>query len=392
MTLITRLRIYHFLLFAGNGFIFPFIGLFFVGVGLTGTQIGLIGTLTSLAGLIVAPIWGHWSDRNTNPRAVLRFVLIGTAVLHILMSQQTTFIMLAVLLVIDSLLTASIFPLTNIFTLELAGKDGYGSVRLWGSLGWAVLGLVAGWLIEQYGLITGFLGYAVMYLLAMGALPRMTSPHVPTKPTEPESQPQMRSALGNILHNRVLIGLVIATFIQNLVMNPVYRFEGIYLDDLGASKTLIGLASTIGAWIELPVMLWADKLIRTQGAGRVLRMGMLMHMLRMFAVLVFPNIYVIVAVNLIHGVAYALIAIALVVFISGNSQPGQGAVNMALFLVTLPGLTGMAGGPLGGIMYDTVGAYWLYAVALGGLALAWITLVLLREPAPITPAADSAPI
>src|SRR5687768_408852 len=95
MSMINKLRIYHFLLFAGNGFIFPFIGLYFVGVGLTGTQIGLIGTLTSLAGLIAAPMWGHWSDRNVNPRAVLRFVLIATAVLHIMMSQQTTFVMLS---------------------------------------------------------------------------------------------------------------------------------------------------------------------------------------------------------------------------------------------------------------------------------------------------------
>jgi MFS transporter, PPP family, 3-phenylpropionic acid transporter len=379
MSLLTRMRVYHFLLFAGNGFIIPFIGLFFVGVGLTGTQIGLLGTLIGLAGLIAAPAWGHWSDRSTNPRTMLRFVLISTAVLQLLVSQQSTFLMLAILLVIDSLLTSGIFPISNIFTLEVSGKEGYGGVRLWGSLGWAIMVLVAGWLIERFGLIVGFAGYGLMYVLSAAVLPRMTSPHAPTTPTEP--QPQMRSALANILQSRVLIGLVIATFVQNLVMTPVYRFEPIYLDDLGASETLIGLAYTIGALIEIPIMLWADRLIGTQGAGRVLRMGMLLHMVRMAAVLIFPHPYVIVAANLIHGIAYALIAIGIVVFISANSQPGQAAVNMALFLVTLPGLTGMAGGPLGGIMYDTVGAYWLYAVALGGLAVAWITLMIAREPA-----------
>src|SRR5690349_12273168 len=113
MSLITRMRLYHFLLFAGNGFIIPFIGLFFVGVGLTGTQIGLIGTLTSLAGLIAAPAWGHWSDRNAHPRTVPRCILISTAVIQLIVSQQTSFLILSGLLVIDGLLTSGIFPATN---------------------------------------------------------------------------------------------------------------------------------------------------------------------------------------------------------------------------------------------------------------------------------------
>lgn len=31
-------------------------------------------------------------------------------------------------------------------------------------------------------------------------------------------------------------------------------------------------------------------------------------------------------------------------------------------------------GPLSGLAFDTFGAYWLYAIALGGNALAWLTL------------------
>jgi hypothetical protein len=40
-------------------------------------------------------------------------------------------------------------------------RAGFGSVRLWGSLGWAVTALLGGWLIERTGLFTMFAGYAI---------------------------------------------------------------------------------------------------------------------------------------------------------------------------------------------------------------------------------------
>ena len=41
-------------------------------------------------------------------------------------------------------------------------KAGFGSVRLWGSLGWAAAAPVAGWLIERTGLFAPFAGYAAI--------------------------------------------------------------------------------------------------------------------------------------------------------------------------------------------------------------------------------------
>ena len=172
------LRLYYFLLIGGGGFLFPFINLFYTQQGLSGTQIGLLSTMASLAALIVAPWWGRRSDATAHPRRLLQFGLLATSLCMLALSQQTIFAWMAMIVTLDALLSINVAPLSDVVALAvIKGRAGFGSVRLWGSLGWAVTALLGGWLIEQTGLFTMFAGYAIsgfasIALLAVLKMPR----------------------------------------------------------------------------------------------------------------------------------------------------------------------------------------------------------------------------
>jgi hypothetical protein len=71
-----------------------------------------------------------------------------------------------------------------------------------------------------------------------------------------------------------------------------------------------------------------------------------------------------------------------VIYVSRRAPQQQVAMLLALYTVTLGGLVSLAANPLGGMVFDAVGAYWLYGLALAGDILALIVLVLTNRTEP----------
>jgi len=372
------LRLYYFLLIGGGGFLFPFVNLFYTRQGLSGTEIGWLSTIASLVALIAAPWWGRRSDATTHPRRLLQFGLLATSLCMLALSQQTIFAWMALIVSLDALLSVGVPPLSDVVALAVTkqGRAGYGSVRLWGSLGWAVTALVGGWLIEQTGLFTMFAGYAItgfisIALLALLRIPRLN--HQPDRMAAPPT-PRLRQSLTQLTRDRTLLGLACALSVLLFAINGIRQFEPVFLSQLGAGETIIGLASTIGAAVELPAMLWVDRLGRRHGSGQLLRMSFLLYAACALSVVIAPTIPVILFSHVIDGVAYSFFAVALVLFIGEVAPDRQVTMMMAVFTVTLPALVRMVSAPVGGWVFDVCGAYALYVIGVIGSALGWLIM------------------
>ena len=184
-----------------------------------------------------------------------------------------------------------------------------------------------------------------------------------------------------------MVGLAIALPIFWLAGYGASQFETIYLSQLGASTAIIGLVNTVGAVIEIGGMFWADRLVRRHGSGRVLAISMLIYAAGKFLVLLSPGVATIFIMRGLSGVYYSLYVVASIAYTAEGSPEGQGNTVMALYFVTLQGLTQLVAGPLGGAAFDAFGAYWLFAIAVGGGLLSWIILRLTERRRPgIAPA------
>jgi MFS transporter, PPP family, 3-phenylpropionic acid transporter len=373
------LRLYYFFLIGGGGFLFPFINLFFTQQGLSGTQIGWLSTIASFAALIVAPWWGRRSDATSQPRRLLQFGLLATALCNLVLSQQTVFAWMALIVTLDVVLSINVAPLSDVVALAvIKGKAGFGSVRLWGSLGWAVTALLGGWLIEQTGLFTMFAGYAIsafvsIALLAILKLPRWGH-HQPDRSGTTPAARSWRATFASLFRDRTLLGLTLALSILWFSLNGLRQFEPVYLDQLGAGETIIGLASTIGAAVELPAMLWVDRLGRRHSAGRLLRLSFLLYSAVALSVVIAPTVPVILFSHIIDGVAYSFFAVASVLFIAEVAPDRQVTTMMAIFTVPLPSIVRMVSGPVSGWLFDARGAYALYVIGVIGSAVGWLIM------------------
>ena len=373
------LRLYYFMLIGGGGFLFPFINLFFRQQGLSGTEIGLLSTIASLAALIVAPWWGRRSDMTSHPRRLLQFGLLATALCNLALSQQTIFAWMALFVTLDVVLSVNVAPFSDVVALTvIKGKAGFGSIRLWGSLGWAVTALLGGWLIEQTGLFTMFAGYAIsgfisIALLAILKMPRWGQQH----PDRTEATPAVhswRATFAALFRDRTLSGLMLALSILWFSLNGLRQFAPVCLTQLGAGEAIIGLASTIGAAIELPAMWWVDRLGRRRSPGSLLRLSFLLYIAVALSVVIAPTVPVILFSHVIDGVAYSFFAVASVLLIAEVAPNRQVTTMMAIFTVTLPSIVRMISAPVSGWVFDARGAYALYVIGVIGSAVGWLIM------------------
>lgn len=367
------IRIYYFIVTGASGFIIPFIGLFYQRQGLTGTQIGLLGTVIAITSLITAPLWGRWSDQAVDPRKPLKAALIGSAIVYLAISQQNALVWLAILTCLNGILGAGIDPMSDSLALGIIkGKSnaGFGSIRLWGSLGWAVMVLFSGWLIEKTSIMSAFVGYAVLTFATVAVIGLLDINGRKTDEKNVE-----RSTIGTfemirlIGRDRALIGLSLAIGIVWFTRTGLHQFQAIYMDQLGARESTIGLASTLGALIELPGMLWADHLIRRFGSNRVLGITMLLYAIMNGIVVIVPSVAAIMAAEALGGIAFSFYSVGIVVFLSERAPLAQTATILAIYTSTLRGVISMAASPLAGVVFDNAGAYWLYVAAMVGSLL-----------------------
>jgi MFS transporter, PPP family, 3-phenylpropionic acid transporter len=377
------IRLYYLFWLGGGGFLYPYITLFYKQQGLTGTEIGLLSTVGWGVALLAAPVWARRGDNVRNPRPLIQLGLVSAALLISWLSQQTAFLWMAAIIALNSLIGSASDPLSTSQALAITNnqKSGFGSIRVWGSIGWVIMTPLAGWLIERLGQISSFAGYAISNILSALVLVFITT-NPPAKKADAAPQPRMGTVIGQLSRDRSMVGLAVALFIFWLTSYGATQFESLYLKQLAASTFVIGLVNTTSAVIEIGGMVWADRLVRRYGAGRILGISMLVYAVAKLIVIASPSIPAIFAMRALNGIYYSMFVVGSISYAAEGAPHGQGSTVMAFYFITMQGLTQLVAGPLGGAAFDTLGAYWLFVIACGGALLSWLVLRFTERPQP----------
>jgi PPP family 3-phenylpropionic acid transporter len=372
-------RLYYFTFMGGWGFVLPFINLFYVSIGFNGKQIGFISSTSALVGMLVSPLWVSEVKKRPQARNILQAALILGGTGYYAIGLQNLFPLIIIIVFLHALAASGIAPLSDSMAVTVSQESGsgYGSVRVWGSLGWIVTVLSSGWLTARYGFIAAFIGVAVMWLIAASLIffiqPRFfSSRQISTQP-----KPNLRVALQYIWQDKVLRGFAFALIVIGFFNNGVLQFENVFLSELGATKQIISVAGILSAVVEIPFMIYSDKIVQRVGAHRLLLVALSMTIFMRLSVLTLPSIITIMVVRFIGGVAFSFYTISFIKLISSRTQPTETGTVLAIFSVTLAGLVNIVASPVSGAIFDVIGARWLYALSsvgyVIGIACLWLT-------------------
>ncbi|HEU0292609.1 MAG TPA: MFS transporter [Anaerolineales bacterium] len=373
-------RIYYFTFMGGWGFVLPFMNLFFVSLGFSGQQIGLIASVSALVGMVASPIWVSEVKKHQHARRFLQAAILLGAIGYFLIGNQKEFPFILLLVFLHSLAASGIIPLSDSMAVTVAqeAETGYGSVRAWASLGWIISVLTSGWLLERFGYIAAFIGVTSMWTFASAVVTFIQPHHFTLRRSPTLPQTNLKLAVQRVIHNRTLWGLALVLVLVGFLNSGVLQFENVFLEELGASKRLISVAGILSALVELPFMIYADRIVRRVGGHRLLLVALSFTLLQRIIVFLLPFIPTILIIRFVGGVAFSFYTIAFVNLISTQTDPSETGTVLALYTVTIGGLVNMIAAPVAGTIFDAIGAHWLYLLSAGGYLIGIVSLWLTK--------------
>jgi len=369
------LRLLYFLYYGSNAAWFPFFNVYLQQLGLSGLQIGALAGLRPAVTVVSQPLWGVIADLWGRRRTLLLTTLLGAAAV-LGFAWRGGFWFFAAWSVVYALLSNPTGPLIDSLALDYLEQEqrlSFGRLRMWGAIGWAVLAYVAGQVIAGRDIRLVFF-FGAVAMLAGWALALRTS-----RPAGEFAGALGRSwrDLGPLLRNRrLLVFLALITLLQ-VGASSVFGFFPMYMNDLGASSRLIGLAFGIQGMSELPVYLIAAALIRRAGPVRTLVIAFLLTAIRPLLYSFISQPAPAVALQLLHG-TFSLLLVASVEYVNRLVPRAWRATGQALFWAAHMGAGAILGNLLSGFLYDRLGVQGMYRVSgliiLAVALAAWLAL------------------
>jgi PPP family 3-phenylpropionic acid transporter len=365
--------IYYFLFFGAISILFPFLALFYLSQGLTGAQIGLLSAISPLICLFGAPLWTGAADASHRHKLAAMLSILGMVIVAILFPGVASFGGLLLMVSLFAFFNAPIASLVDSAVLALLGdrKEHYGRIRLWGTIGYGVLAPIGSSLIGRFGLKWAFWGCAILMLLSL-----LTITQFPFR--QSQSSGSFRGGIRKLFSDQSWMFFLAMVLIAGIGMATINNYLFVYMQSLGASKTLMGVALTFATISEIPAMFFSDRLLRRFGARGMLIIAMTAIGLRLVCYSLTSQPWVVLIIQLSHGLTFAAIYTAGVHYAGQIAPPGMQATTQGMFAGTLMGFGSATGGFLGGLLLDRFSPGGMYA-CIGALVLAGLVAFLLVE-------------
>jgi PPP family 3-phenylpropionic acid transporter len=366
-----QFRAFYFLFFGAAACLLPFLTLYYQQLGLSGREIGVLTGIVPLITLVSASLWGGLADATRKHHAILLLTIAGTWTAVFVMSRSVTFLTLIPIVSVYALFVAPIIALVDNSVMETLGsrRSEYGRQRLWGSVGWGIVAAIIGVVIQRAGLSWGFTGYlgmmALLFLLAL---------RLPVRPGE--QQESFGRGLRGLLTNRQWLLFSAVALVEGMSLGVFLNYLFLYLEELGISRTVMGLSLTVATISEIPIFFYSKRLLEKWGTQSLLAFSIAMTVVRAVAYINMTTGWQVLLISLLHGPTFAAMWTAGVAYAGEVAPPGLGATAQGMFGSMVWGFGAALGAITGGFLFEAYGAVATFQFAGAAAFIALVVFVL----------------
>ena len=365
-----RLSSFYFFYFASLGVLIPYWSLYLKSLGYNSLAIGGLVAILPATKLIAPYIWGWLADHTRRSMFIIRLasVLALLSFSLVFVSQQLGWLIFVMLLF--SFFWNAILPQFEAMTLNHLGNDThrYSMIRLWGSLGFIVIAVLIGDLLQSYQ--ADIIPLVVLFTFAVISF---SSFIVPEKLNTPHAE---HSPIWHVIKQPQVLAFLLVCFLMLCSHGPYYTFYTIYLQELGYSSHMIGVLWAVGVLAEVIIFLLMHRLLPVFGARKLLIFTLLLTTARWLIIGFFADdLSMLFIAQLIHAFSFGVfhaVGISMVHDYFTGSHQGRG---QALYSSVSFGAGVAVGSLVSGLLWDQWGAAVLFVFAscctITALAIVW---------------------
>jgi MFS transporter, PPP family, 3-phenylpropionic acid transporter len=371
LTSTRALRAYYLGSFASVGIFLPFISPWLAALGVHGIALGWIAATRPLAGVVAPILFGWLADRFGLRGRILRFATLGAFVPFAwlgtvaLFGRSPTVTELWLAVGISSFFRVPMMTLADVSALEKS--SGYGSSRVYGSIGFMLAALAAGAFIDIRSSSQFPLGVALAFLFAFAfsfGLPLRVD--IPQRPT--------RADVSKLLRRPQYALLLVVTALWAISHVAYDLCISLHLQALGATSLVTSVGWTIGVIAEIAFMSVWDRYKAAFSLERWLLFGLWATVFRWLALSVTSSLTPVLWLQPLHAFSFAVVWMALMELFRERAPrhllgTGQGMASTSCAIGSTLGMLGF------GAIYGTYRGHVTFAIAAAVAMLACAALV-----------------
>jgi PPP family 3-phenylpropionic acid transporter len=371
-----RLSGFYGLYFALIGCIMPFWGLFLQEKAFDAADIGILLALFSGVRIFAPNIWAsisHLVEDFISSIQLLRLGGVMMLVCFVAIYWATEFWHYALIMLVYGFFWSAILPQYEILTLNHTKNDldAYGSIRLWGSIGFIVLVSLLGWALDFISL--NYLPAIMLVLMLAIVFNSFVLPPA-LKEIEPFGQVAEDQNVGSLLAsssdriragiNWGLISFLVITVLIQISHGPYYVFFSIYLQQLDYSHWMIGLLWSLGVFSEIIIFWKIAVFMRRWSLRELVILSLLLTAVRWLMTAYFAdNGFILIVSQCLHAFSFGLLHVVSIKYIAIFYPGKQQLHGQALYSGLGFGLGGALGAYLAGLGWAAYGAVWVFVAA-----------------------------
>lgn len=355
-----RLSAFYALYFGVLGLLVPYWPLFLQSKGYGASAIGAFMAILPATKIVSPTFWGWLSDRSGLPLRYIRWTsFLSMVSMGFLIPEFSDPLWMAMAMIAFGLFWNGPQPLFETVTLAyLKGRQGYGRIRLWGSLGF-VASVASGGALLGDSFPIDRLPELLLILLAGQWLITMLIPHVLS-----HTDLGQKDSIVAVLKRPQVAGFLMAALLIQLSHGPYYSFYTVFLNSHGFDDATIGQLWALGVLAEIVLFMWMDRLERHFKLRTLFLVGILCGVVRWVMIgWGVEHPFLIILGQVLHAGTFGLMHVASIALVHHHFKGGHHAKGQAIYSGYCYGVGGAVGSLYAGYLWQTLPAVWVFSSA-----------------------------
>jgi len=352
LALFTRLSSNYFFYFAILGLISPYLSVFLDAKGFTSVELGEIFAIITATKIIAPSLWALLADKTGKQLVIIQLGALCALLSFMALFWLTNYWPIIFSLALFSLFWTAILPQLEVLTLNSVRRSSkiYARIRLWGSLGFIALALIAGQVMEYYATGDFTFAFTVMGSVILLLLLITTLLIKPIKKTNHNAKPLL--SIRSKIFETGFVLFFIAGMLLQISFGPYYGFFTLLLRDLDYSGFTIGLLISLGVVAEVLIFIYAGFFFKKFAIKQLLVFSLAVTAIRWLFVAYFADsVWMLSLTQIIHAASFALYHSASMLYISQHFSACQQSRGQAVYLGGVYGIGGAIGAYMSGLLW-----------------------------------------
>ena len=334
------LALFYFFYFAMVGVYVIFMPKVLKDIGYSAVEIGAIYTSAPLMRFLLPFIFKRWIKLSSR---VFCISLIATFLITVLFffTINTFWLFLLINFAFGGAMGA-VLPFVETIALERIGKERYGKIRLWGSVGFSVVAFILGNILENYIMALSFLVATALLTTLFG----LALVQYDTKVVEREKSIESDRDF-SLVKYWAFWGSI---FLFQFSFGAFYNFFTIYETSHGIALEIVSYLWIFGVACEIVMLIFQGPLLKHFDLLTLLFIATLSGVFRWIIVAIFPkSLTLIMLAQATHALSFALYYTAAIAYV--YTLYTQKKLAQQFFLGISFGLGGALGAIVSGVIY-----------------------------------------